>query len=119
VSSGVPLVDTRYRCRGADQYSSETSSAYAGQVREGSSLAALEHSRRFRDDDSHDCQRRVSSDLERMLGRVAESQQVELDNRIATMIGLFEPAVLLFMGVAVLFIVVAILQPIFSLNQMI
>ena len=61
----------------------------------------------------------ASGDLERMLARVADSQQTDLDNRIATMIGLFEPAVLLFMGVAVLCIVVAILQPIFSLNQMI
>jgi len=54
-----------------------------------------------------------------MLARVADSQQTELDNRIATMLGLLEPAVLLFMGVAVLCIVVAILQPIFSLNQLI
>jgi general secretion pathway protein F len=60
-----------------------------------------------------------SGELERMLARVADSQQTELDNRIATMLGLLEPAVLLFMGVAVLCIVVAILQPIFSLNQMI
>ena len=60
-----------------------------------------------------------SGELERMLARVADSQQSDLDNRIATMLGLLEPAVLLFMGVAVLCIVVAILQPIFSLNQLI
>ena len=61
----------------------------------------------------------ASGDLDKMLGLVAESQQRELDNLIATAIGLFEPAMLLFMGATVLIIVVAILQPIFDLNTLI
>ncbi|MBK6286248.1 MAG: type II secretion system inner membrane protein GspF [Pseudomonadales bacterium] len=123
VSSGVPLVDALDIAAAVltNTHLKRIIGDTAGQVREGSSLkAALERSGRFPPMMIHMiASGEVSGDLERMLGRVAESQQVELDNRIATMIGLFEPAVLLFMGVAVLFIVVAILQPIFSLNQMI
>jgi general secretion pathway protein F len=60
----------------------------------------------------------ASGQLDMMLERVANNQQRELDNLVATLVGIFEPAMLLFMGVAVLIIVVAILQPIFDLNQL-
>jgi general secretion pathway protein F len=123
VSSGVPLVDSLDIAAAVltNTHLKRIIGAAAGQVREGSSLrAALERSGRFPPMMIHMiASGEASGDLERMLARVAESQQTDLDNRIATMLGLFEPAVLLFMGVAVLFIVVAILQPIFSLNQLI
>lgn len=123
VSSGVPLVDALDIAAAvlSNTHLKRIIGDTAGQVREGSSLkAALERSGRFPPMMIHMiASGEASGDLERMLGRVAESQQMELDSRIATMIGLFEPAVLLLMGVAVLCIVVAILQPIFSLNQMI
>lgn len=61
----------------------------------------------------------MSGELDRMLERVAEQQQREFDGLVATGIGLFEPLMLLFMGGAVLMIVLAILLPIFSLNQLI
>jgi general secretion pathway protein F len=54
-----------------------------------------------------------------MLARVVENQQQELDNLVSTLVSLFEPATLLIMGGVVLVIVVAILQPILSLNQLI
>jgi len=123
VSSGVPLVDSLDIAAAVltNTHLKRIIGAAAAQVREGSSLkAALERSGRFPPMMIHMiASGEASGDLERMLARVAESQQMDLDNRIATMLGLFEPAVLLFMGVAVLFIVVAILQPIFSLNQLI
>jgi len=61
----------------------------------------------------------ASGELDQMMDRVAVMQQRELDNLVATLIGIFEPAMLLFMGATVLMIVVAILQPIFDLNQLI
>lgn len=61
----------------------------------------------------------MSGELGTMLERVSESQQREFDNIVATLLGIFEPVMLLVMGGAVLLIVVAILQPIFSLNQLI
>ena len=61
----------------------------------------------------------ASGQLDDMLARVAIAQQSDLDNVMAMLVGIFEPAMLLFMGVAVLVIVIAILQPIFALNQMV
>jgi general secretion pathway protein F len=61
----------------------------------------------------------MSGSLALMLERVAESQQREFDNIVATLLGIFEPVMLLVMGGAVLLIVIAILEPIFSLNQLI
>ena len=123
VSSGVPLVDALDIAAAVltNTALKRVVGEAAGQVREGSSLkSALERSGRFPPMMIYMiASGEQSGELERMLARVADSQQSELDNRIATMLGLLEPAVLLFMGVAVLCIVVAILQPIFSLNQMI
>jgi general secretion pathway protein F len=61
----------------------------------------------------------MSGSLSTMLERVAESQQREFDGIVAAILGIFEPVMLLVMGGAVLLIVIAILQPIFSLNQLI
>lgn len=61
----------------------------------------------------------LSGTLDQMLDRVAEAQQRDFDQLVATTLGLLEPAVLLLMGGAVLVIVLAILQPIFALNQLI
>lgn len=61
----------------------------------------------------------LSGELDRMLERVSEQQQREFDGLVATIVGLFEPLMLLAMGGAVLVIVLAILLPIFSLNQLI
>jgi general secretion pathway protein F len=123
VSSGVPLVealDISVAVMGNSFLSRLVFEATA-QVREGSSLhSALERTRRFPPMMVYMiASGEASGELENMLARVAESQQMELDNRVSTLIGLFEPAVLLFMGGAVMAIVVAMLQPIFNLNQLI
>ncbi|WP_271103194.1 type II secretion system inner membrane protein GspF [Pseudomonas tohonis] len=60
-----------------------------------------------------------SGELDAMLDRAARQQETQLANRIAMLVGLFEPAMLVFMGASVLVIVLAILMPILSLNQLI
>lgn len=60
-----------------------------------------------------------SGELDSMLERAAKQQEEQLANRIALLVGLFEPAMLVFMGASVLIIVLAILMPILSLNQLI
>ncbi|MCH4879826.1 type II secretion system protein GspF [Pseudomonas sp. TMW22090] len=60
-----------------------------------------------------------SGELDNMLERAARQQEEQLANRIALLVGLFEPAMLVFMGASVLIIVLAILMPILSLNQLI
>jgi len=60
-----------------------------------------------------------SGKLEEMLERAAQNQERELENRISLMMKIFEPALILVMGVVVLVIVLAILLPIFDLNQLV
>lgn len=61
----------------------------------------------------------VSGNLEDMLERSSENQERELETNIATVMGLFEPIIILAMGVVVLIIVLAILLPIFNMNDLI
>jgi general secretion pathway protein F len=60
-----------------------------------------------------------SGELQRMLGEAAAQQQRELDRWLAALTAVLGPAVILLVGAMVLFIVLAILLPIFSLNQMV
>lgn len=59
----------------------------------------------------------ASGQLENMLERVAVNQENEIIRLIDVSLALFEPAIILLMGVIVLFIVLAVLLPIFQLNQ--
>jgi general secretion pathway protein F len=61
----------------------------------------------------------ASGELDTMLERTANYQARELHNLVTVLVGLFEPAMLLFMGVAVLLIVMAILLPILNMNQLV
>ena len=58
-----------------------------------------------------------SGELDTMLDRVATYQQAEVERVVNTVVKLFEPLMLLLMGAVVLFIVMAILLPILSMNQ--
>lgn len=58
-----------------------------------------------------------SGRLSEMLNKSAESQEADLDNYTTKIISLFEPLMILLMGGIVLLIVIAILLPIFELNQ--
>ena len=61
----------------------------------------------------------ASGNLEVMLERAATQQERELKTIIATSLGLFEPLMIVFMGALVLGIVMAIMLPIFELNQLV
>ena len=58
-----------------------------------------------------------SGKLDHMLEKAASATESEMETRISMMVGLFEPAMILVMGLAVLIIVLAILLPIFDLNS--
>src|SRR5689334_22173317 len=60
-----------------------------------------------------------SGELPRMLGEAAFHQQRELDRWLGALTAVLGPAVILLVGAMVLFIVLAILLPIFNLNQMV
>ena len=61
----------------------------------------------------------ASGRLDEALERAARQQQSDIATRLAAFAALFEPAMIVFMGGAVLAIVLAILLPIFQLNQLI
>ena len=61
----------------------------------------------------------ASGRLDEALERAARQQQSDIATRLAAFAALFEPAMILFMGGAVLVIVLAILLPIFQLNQLV
>ncbi|MBF0263870.1 MAG: type II secretion system inner membrane protein GspF [Gammaproteobacteria bacterium] len=60
-----------------------------------------------------------SGELSQMLERVADNQDKEFEMLMAMALGLFEPILILVMGAIVLFIVSAVLLPIFELNTLI
>jgi len=60
-----------------------------------------------------------SGNLDGMLERAATQQEREVETMIAALLGLFEPLLILVMGGVVLTIVLAILLPIFDLNQLV
>ena len=60
-----------------------------------------------------------SGTLDSMLGRVADFQQDEVERVVSALVKLFEPLMLLLMGGVVLFIVMAILLPMLSMNQLV
>ncbi|MBI3171541.1 MAG: type II secretion system inner membrane protein GspF, partial [Hydrocarboniphaga effusa] len=59
----------------------------------------------------------ASGKLDDMLDRAAENQEREVETLIAAVMGIFEPLLILTMGAIVLVIVLAILLPIFDMNQ--
>jgi len=57
--------------------------------------------------------------LDEALERAARQQQADLSTRLAAAVAVFEPALIVLMGAVVLAIVLAILLPIFNLNQLV
>ena len=57
--------------------------------------------------------------LEEMLTRAADGQEREVNGLIAALLGILEPLLIVFMGAVVLTIVLAILLPIFEINNLI
>ncbi|RIX46724.1 MAG: type II secretion system protein GspF [Rhodocyclales bacterium GT-UBC] len=60
-----------------------------------------------------------SGRLDPMLAKAAHQQQQEVSNRLAVFMSLLEPLLILSMGLVVLVIVLAILQPIVEINQLV
>ncbi len=61
----------------------------------------------------------TSGKLEEMLGRAADGQEREVNGLIATLLGILQPLLIVAMGAIVLVIVLAILLPIFEINNLI
>ena len=59
----------------------------------------------------------ASGQLEGMLERAANNQDADISRLIETSLALLEPIIILVMGAIVLFIVLAVMLPIFQLNQ--
>ena len=122
-ASGVPLLDALNMSASVitNLPMREAVSEAAQRVREGAGVGlALERSGYFpamtlsliKSGES-------SGTLDDMLERAAETQERELEARIAMVMGVFEPLLILTMGAVVLVIVLAILLPIFELNQLV
>lgn len=93
----------------------------AARVREGASIGrSLAASRMFPPMMIHlIASGETSGDLETMLDRAATNQEREMDAILGTFVGLLGPLMILVMGGFVLLIVLAMLLPIFQLNQLI
>jgi general secretion pathway protein F len=60
-----------------------------------------------------------SGELESMLARAADAYDSEVEASVSALSSIMEPMLVIFMGAVVLFIVMAILLPIFELNQLV
>lgn len=60
-----------------------------------------------------------SGELEKMLERAATNQEREMDGLLSTLTNLLGPFMVVFMGAVVMFIVIALLLPIFQLNDLV
>jgi general secretion pathway protein F len=60
-----------------------------------------------------------SGELEKMLERAASNQEREMDGLLSTLTNLLGPFMVVFMGAIVMFIVIALLLPIFQLNDLV
>jgi len=61
----------------------------------------------------------ASGELDAMLDRTATHQESEMDSLLSTMLSVLEPLLIVVMGLMVLTIVMAILLPIFQINQLV
>lgn len=122
-ASGVPVLDAMRIS--AQVISSlpmrESVTEVARRVREGSGIAAaMERSGQFPPLLVHLIASGESSGrLEAMLERGALHQERQVQGLIGTALAIFEPALIVTMGVIVMVIVTAILLPIFELNQLV
>lgn len=122
-SSAVPLLEG-LRIAGEvvnNRYLQEVIKDATTRVREGSSLrSALNRSDAFPPMLVHMIGSGESSgELDNMLAKAAENHEREFEAMVGVTLGLLEPLLILSMGVVVLCIVLAILLPIFQMNELI
>jgi general secretion pathway protein F len=123
MASGVPLLES-LRIAGAvlsNLILRESSAEVAEQVQEGSSLnRALNRSGHFPPMMVHMvASGEASGEMETMLARSAANQERELEMALATTMAVLEPVMVVFMGLMVVLVVMAVLLPIFELNTMV
>jgi len=123
VSSGVTALDSMHISTEVinNQPMKEAVMKAADRVREGEHISvALENTGYFSPLVLQLVQNgEASGKLGDMLERSARAEENEFAGVTSLFIGLFEPAMILLMGVVVLFIVVAILIPIFDMNELV
>jgi len=121
--SGVSLLPSLNICRAiaGNAVFEEAVDSMKDQVAEGKSLAApLKNTGIFPPLAVHMVQSgEKSGELEAMMLRVADTYEKEAANSINSLTSLLEPVMILGMGLAVGFIVLAILLPIFEMSQVI
>ncbi|MGD8417305.1 MAG: type II secretion system inner membrane protein GspF [Pseudomonadales bacterium] len=122
-SSGVPLVEAMNIAAEvvSNEWLKRRLADATQRVSEGSSLrAALEGVGYFPPMLLHMVASGESSGaLDEMLAKVAVYQQTEVERIVTTLVRLFEPAMLVVMALVVMFIVMAILLPILTMNQLV
>lgn len=122
-SSGVPIVEA-LRISGAvvgNLPMREAVNEASVRVREGAAIGrSLAQSKLFPPMTMHlIASGEASGELDTMLERAASHQESEMDGLISSMLSLLEPALIILMGLTVLLIVLAILLPIFQINQLV
>ena len=122
-ASGVPLVDAMGIAGEVvtNHWMKQRLEGATARVSEGSSLrGALESAGHFPPMFLHMiASGEQSGELDTMLRKVAQYQQQELERLVTTLVRLFEPTMMLFMGVLVIIVVLAILLPILGMNQLV
>ena len=123
VGSGVPLLDSLKIAIGVLSMIPyrEALSETANRVREGESLhKALEQTSRIPPITlSLIASGETGGNLNEMLHSAAEDQETEIEANTEIILSLFEPILILLMGGTVLIIVLAMLLPIFEMNQLV